>query len=82
MIVILELSLDIQFDEKRSSDSSFGRQTLIISDTRDFTVNLSSKLIRQHADGTIGGEGEDRNGDGSRRVQVSWSCEPGHRLRR
>lgn len=28
---------------------------MIISDTRDFTVNLSSKLIRQHADGTIEG---------------------------
>jgi len=40
--------------EERSPDSSSGRQTLIISDTRDFTVNLSSKLIRQHHGGTIG----------------------------
>lgn len=49
----LELSPLVQ-SEKRNSDSSSGRQTLIISDTRDFTVNLSSKLIRQHYGGTIG----------------------------
>jgi hypothetical protein len=48
------LGLWIQ-SEERNSDSSSGGQTLIISDTRDFTVNLSSKLIRQHHDDTIGG---------------------------
>jgi len=33
---------------KSEIQTSSGKQTLIISDTRDFTVNLSSKLIRQH----------------------------------
>lgn len=49
----LQLSFSVQFGEKRDSDSSSGRQTLIISDTRDFTVNPSSKLIRQHHGRTI-----------------------------
>lgn len=59
-------SQDIQFDEKRNSDSSSGKQTLIISDTRDFTVNLSSKLIRQHDGGTIGVRGEGGKGERGR----------------